>query len=236
MLEAGLPVKAFFTDRAGGVSEAPYDTLNLAEHVGDDPQAVAANRAILAELAGAPVTFMKPVHGAKVARITTPGEEAPEADILVTSTPGVALAALAADCVPVVAHDERTGAVAVAHIGRKGLYGGAVDNTLVAIADIRGSWGDLRSITVAIGPAICGTCYEVPATMRAEVSARHPAAFAATKWGTPSLDLPRAVEARFGELGATIIRHSRCTFEDPELFSHRMDGVTGRQAAVVVCA
>lgn len=235
MLGAGLPVKAFFTDRAGGAGQPPYDTFNLADHVGDDPTTVKANRKTLAELAGAPVTFMKPVHGATVARIDTPGEEAPEADILVTTTPGVALAALAADCVPVIVHDPVTGAVAVAHIGRQGLWAGAVDNTLAAIADVRGSWGDVRSITVVIGPAICGRCYEVPAKMRSEISARHPAAFATTKWGTPSLDLPRAVEARFGELGASIVRHARCTFEDPDLFSHRMDGVTGRQAAVVVC-
>lgn len=235
MLEAGLPVKAFFTDRAGGASEPPYDTLNLAEHVGDDPSKVAANRKTLGELAGAPVTFMQPVHGAAVARISTPGETAPQADILITTTPGVALAALAADCVPVIVHDAVTGAVAVAHIGREGLFGGAVDNTLAAIADVRGTWGDVRSVTAVIGPAICGRCYEVPEAMRKHVSERHPAAFATTKWGTPALDLPRAVEARFGELGATIVRHARCTFEDPDLFSHRMDGVTGRQAAVVVC-
>lgn len=235
MLDAGLPVTAFFTDRAGGVSEPPYDTLNLAEHVGDDPAKVAANRKKLAEMAGAPITFIQPVHGATVARIAAPGDVAPEADILLTTTPGVALAALAADCVPVIVHDATTGAVAVAHIGREGLFGGAVDNTLAAIADVRGTWGDLRSVTAVIGPAICGKCYEVPEAMRKHVAERHPAAFATTKWGTPSLDFPRAVEARFGELGANVIRHARCTFEDPDLFSHRMDGVTGRQAAVVVC-
>lgn len=235
MLHAGLPVKAFFTDRAGGVGEAPYDTFNLADHVGDDPATVAANRKELEKLVGAPVTFMKAAHGAEVARIDTPGQEAPAADILVTATPGVALAALAADCVPVLVHDELMGAVAAAHIGRLGLFAGAVDNTLAAIADVRGKWGDLRSITAVIGPAICGRCYEVPAQMRAEVAERHPAAFATTKWGTPSLDLPRAVEARFGELGANVVRIARCTFEDPDLFSHRMVGVTGRQAAVIVC-
>jgi YfiH family protein len=235
MLEAGLPVKAFFTDRAGGASEPPFDTLNLATHVGDDPATVAANRETLAKLAGAAVTFMQPVHGAGVAKIAAAGDIAPEADILITSTPGVALAALAADCVPVIVHDGLTGAVAVAHIGREGLFAGAVDNTLAAIADVRGTWGDLRSVTAVIGPAICGRCYEVPEAMRKRVAERHPAAFATTKWGTPALDLPRAVEARFGELGASIVRHARCTFEDPDLFSHRMDGTTGRQAAVVVC-
>lgn len=235
MLDAGLSVKAFFTDREGGVGVAPYDTLNVSDAVGDDAKTVAANRKVLAKLAGAPVTFMKPVHGAGFARIDSSGATAPEADILITTTPGVALAALAADCVPVILHDAMTGAVGVAHIGRSGLFEGAVDNALSALADIRGSWGDLLSVTAVIGPAICGRCYEVPAAMRADISSRHPAAFGTTKWGTPSLDLPRAVEARFGELGTNVVRHSRCTFEDPNLFSRRMDGVTGRQAAVVVC-
>ncbi len=217
------------------MSEAPYDSLNLADHVGDKPAAVKKNRAILAELAGAPVTIMNPEHGATVARIAKPGTKAPVADILLTTEPGVALVTLAADCVPILAHDPVSGAVAAAHIGRMGLYGGAVDNLVAALADVRGAWKDMRSITAVIGPAICGKCYEVPEAMRTEVSERHPAAFATTKWGTPALDLPRAVEARMAELGVTVVRLAHCTFEDPNLFSHRMDGVTGRQGGVIVC-
>ncbi len=235
MLDAGLPVRAFFTDREGGVSEPPYDSLNLATHVGDEPGAVETNRATLATMAGVPVTIMDPHHGATVARITEPGQAAPPADILLTTVPGVALATLAADCVPVLIHDPVTGAVAAAHIGRMGLHGGAVDNLVAAIADLRGTWKDLRIITAVIGPAICGKCYEVPEAMRAEIAHRHPAAFSTTKWGTPALDLPRAVEARMAELGLTVVKHARCTFEDPQLFSHRMDGVTGRQSGVIVC-
>jgi YfiH family protein len=235
MLDAGLPVRAFFTDREGGVSDAPYDSLNLAEHVGDAPAAVAANRKVLAELAGAPVTFMDPQHGAVVAHIAKPGDTAPPADILVTLTPGVALVTIAADCVPVLVHDPVSGAVAAAHIGRMGLHNGAVDNLVAAVADTRGAWGEVRTITAVIGPAICGKCYEVPEAMRTLVAERHPAAFSTTKWGTPALDLPRAIESRMAHLGITVVRHAQCTFEDPNLFSHRMDGVTGRQSGVIVC-
>lgn len=235
MPDAGLEVKAFFTSRSGGVSVDPYDTLNVADHVGDDPAAVARNREIIAEQAGVPVVFLKPVHGAKAARITSADADVPEADILVTDTPGIALATLAADCVPLLVHDAATGAVAAAHIGRKGLYAGAVDNLVTALADLRGMWRDVEGMTASIGPAICGRCYEVPAEMRAQVAQRHPSAFATTRWNTPSLDLPRAIETRLGELGVDVIRSSVCTFEDPEYFSHRMHGTTGRQAGVIVC-
>jgi len=168
--------------------------------------------------------------------ITEPGAKAPPADILVTKTPGVALVTLAADCVPVLLHDAVTGAVGAAHIGREGLFDGAVDNAVAAIADLRGNWGELDKVTAVIGPAICGRCYEVPPLMREQVASRHASAFATTKWGTPSVDMPRAIETRMSELGVTVVRIARCTFEDPALFSHRMDGVTGRQAGVIVCA
>ena len=235
MTDAGLAVTGFFTDRSGGVGEPPYDTFNLSDNVGDSDTVVKANRKILEERAGAKLTFMNSVHGATVAVIDSPGGKAPEADILVSVTPGVALVTLAADCVPVLMHDPKTGAVAAAHIGRQGLYDGAVDNAVAAIADIRGEWGALGTVTAVIGPAICGRCYEVPPLMREQVASRHAAAFATTKWGTPSLDLPRAIEARMSELGVTVVRIARCTFEDPDLFSRRMHGETGRQAGVVVC-
>src|SRR5688572_12186145 len=111
MLDAGLPVRAFFTDREGGVSDAPYDSLNLADHVGDTAESVAANRETVATRAGASVTFMNPEHGASVVHITGPGATAPPADILITTVPGVALATLAADCVPILVHDPVSGAV-----------------------------------------------------------------------------------------------------------------------------
>ncbi|WP_084075874.1 polyphenol oxidase family protein [Demequina sp. NBRC 110052] len=234
-IDAGLPVTAFFTTRHGGVSVGPYGALNLATHVGDTPDAVARNRDLVAERAGAPITFLTAEHGIAVARLTEPLDRAPAADVLVTDTPGVALAAIAADCVPLLLHDSATGAVAAAHVGREGLYLGAVDSAVAALLDLRAA-GVSGEISAAIGPAICGACYEVPLEMRERVAERHPAARASTRAGTPSLDLPRATETRLAELGAAqIARQRACTLETPDLFSHRRDGVTGRHAGVIVC-
>lgn len=238
-MDALLPVRAFFTDRNQGKSSAPFDRLNLAEHVGDDPVAVAANRAMVEANAGAPVVFMRPEHGAQVAvlgREYLDGREAPTADVLVTSVQGLGLATLAADCVPLLIHDGISGAVAAAHVGREGLRKGVLDAAIAALGDMgKGSVGH-DAITASIGPAICGQCYEVSADVQARLAGLHPAAIAKTSWVTPSLDLPRAVEVRLAQLGVGhVIRSSACTFEDESLFSYRRDHVTGRHSGVVVC-
>ena len=233
MIDAGLDVPAFFTTRAGGASAAPYASLNLATHVGDDPVSVEANRSAVAQRIGAPVTVLTAEHGIRVAAVERPGEGAPTADALVATAPGVAVAAIAADCVPVLLHDDATGAVAAVHAGREGLHAGVIDAAVAAMVALR--TGSVGRMSAAIGPAICGRCYEVPQELRDRVAARHPAAVATTSWGTPALDLPRAVEARLGELGVgSIGRSALCTAEEPSLFSHRRDGVTGRFAGVVL--
>ena len=238
MADAGLPVRAFFTGRHTGASTAPYDSLNVALHVGDDPRAVAKNRDAVSSRAGGPVTFLTAEHGIRVRRVRA-GDVAgvqPAADILVTTHPGIALAAIGADCVPLLLHDGATGAVAAAHIGRAGLWAGAVDAAVAALLDLRPAREPTRTISASIGPAICGRCYEVPADMRREVAERHPTATSTTRWGTPALDIPKAVETRLTEIGVgQIVRLRACTFEDPAYFSHRRDGVTGRQCGVVVC-
>ncbi len=239
-MDALLPVRAFFTDRHQGISSAPYNELNLAEHVGDDPVSVAANRAIIEESAGARVIFMRPEHCANVAVLGSEyldGRDVPEADVLVTSVHGLGLATLAADCVPLLIHDGLSGAVAAVHIGREGLRKGVIDAAVAALIDIRGGSGRHDAITASIGPAICGRCYEVSDDVQAPFVGLHPTAIARTSWGTPSLDLPRAVAARLAQLGMThVIRSRACTFEASALFSYRREHVTGRQAGVVVCS
>lgn len=236
MIDAGLRVRAFFTTRDGGVSEAPYASLNVADHVGDTPEAVARNRALVAERAGAPVTFLRARHGIRVARVHGFDNAPPGADALVTSVPGVALGAIAADCAPVLMHDEATGAVAAIHAGREGLFGGVIDAAIAELLDIRGGWRAPGELSASIGPTICGRCYEVPEDLRARVGSRHPSAMATTRQGTPALDISRAIEARLDQLGFDqIVRSRLCTAEEPDLFSHRRDGVTGRFAGVIVC-
>jgi copper oxidase (laccase) domain-containing protein len=241
VIDAGLPVRAFFTARDGGTSSAPYGSLNLATHVGDEPARVAANRAAVAEAAGAPVAFIVPEHGVRVHFVADATAPVPVADVLVTDVPGVALATLGADCVPLLLHDGATGAVggrrlsragppaagAAAHVGRRGLWAGVVDAAFAALLDLRPARASRALIWGSVGPAICGKCYEVPLDMRRGFASRHPVAVSTTTWATPALDIPRAVETRLDQ-GA-------CTYEDERFFSHRRDGVTGRQGGVVVC-
>ena len=236
MIDAGLPVRAFFTARDGGVSDAPYATLNLATHVGDNPSHVDLNRSVVEDHAGAAVAFLNAAHGVRVHRVVDARLPMPQADILITDVPGVALATIAADCVPLLLHDARTGAVAAAHIGRAGLWEGAVDAAIAALLDLRARKASRALISASVGPAICGRCYEVPTGMRFEVGERHPSAVSTTRWATPALDIPRAVETRLGELGVgSIIRQRFCTFEDTSFYSARREGVTGRHCGVVVC-
>ena len=237
--DAQLPVRSVFTVRAGGVSVEPHDTFNLSTAVGDDPRAVEANRDAVAEMMGGPVIFMRPEHGARVvtvdASLATDADVAP-ADVLITTLPGTSLVALAGDCVPLLMHDATTGAVVAAHVGRKGLVVGAVEASVGALDKLRRTPADRTGVTVSVGPAICGRCYEVPADMAAEVVAAHPAAQATTKWGTTGLDVRAAVVAQLTELGVSrVVEDRRCTYEDPQLYSFRRDGMTGRHGGVIRC-
>lgn len=231
-LDAGLAVRAFFTSRDGGVSLGTYAGLNLSYSVGDDAVSIAENRRAIAGLAGAPVAYMSQVHGATVAVVRDPSE-APEADAIVTASPGLALAVAVADCVPILAHDLTSGAVAAIHAGRRGVSAGVIGAAIAALREIEPGGAIIEA---SIGPAICGGCYEVPMEMREEVSLVVPEARATTTWGTPSLDLRAAVDAQLRAAGVGLVhRVGGCTRESPELYSHRRDGVTGRFAGVIRC-
>jgi YfiH family protein len=218
------------TTRRGGVSVAPYDANNLADHVGDDPSAVAANRGALASALGvARVVFMRQVHGAGVAVVdaSSPGV-VDGVDALVTNAPGVALAVLVADCVPVLLAGD--GAVAAVHAGRRGLAGGVVVAAVEALAALGA--GDVQA---HVGPSVCGACYEVPESMQDDVCDRVPQARCRTRAGTPGLDLRAGVVASLLGCGVRrVVVDGTCTVEDPAYYSHRRDGVTGRFAGVVV--
>lgn len=222
------------TDRHGGASVAPYDHLDLAGHVGDDEASVAENRARLAGALGvAGVAYLDQVHGRDVVVVeaATPRDApTPVADAQVTATPGVGLAVLTADCVPVLLAD-RTGRIGVAHAGRRGVQAGVVG---AVVAAMRGLGSAADELSALVGPAICGACYEVPEVMRTAVAGPLPEAWAVTRAGTPSLDLPAAVEAQLRAAGVGAVeRIDVCTAETPSLYSHRRDGRTGRMAGVV---
>lgn len=161
-LDLGPGVRALVTTRAGGVSPAPYDTLNLSGAVGDEADLVRENRARVEARFGMPVTWLRAVHGNDVHVVEEPGTPDPHLDALVTARRGTALAALAADCVPVLltARDEvgAIRAVGAVHSGRRGVASGVVPAALDALRRTAGSDGP---VTATIGPAICGRCYEV---------------------------------------------------------------------------
>ena len=220
------------TSRLGGTSRPPYASFNLGLHVGDDPGAVRANRARLARATGlTPDRFvwMEQVHGASVQAVDGPrSERVPATDGLLTATPDLALVVLVADCVPVLLASSRV--VAAVHAGRAGAAAGVVPAAVTAMVDLG---ADLAGTDALLGPAVCGACYEVPAAMRDEVEAALPGSATTTRRGTPGLDLRAGLARQLTGLGVVrVVIDSRCTAEDPELFSYRRDGVTGRQAGV----
>ncbi len=230
----GPRVRWAFADRTDGVSAAPYDACNLADHVGDDLDLVRANRAALARAVGvdgAHVVTMAPVHGNDVGHVGGPtAEPLPEVDALVTTVPGVALLVLAADCVPVVLGGGEDGVVAVVHAGWRGVRSDVVGATLASMADLGVRLDRVRAV---VGPAICGRCYDVPRSRFDEVVAVAPEAAAVATGGRPGLDLRAAVVARLRAAGVTPTLHGGCTAETPSLYSFRRDGVTGRHGGVV---
>lgn len=227
-----------FTDRRGGVSLPPYDSLNLGDHVGDDPEAVRTNRRLAAKMLGVPrdrVVYMRQVHGADVAVAREPwsDEEAPSVDALVTDQPGLVLAVLVADCTPVLLADRTAGVVGAVHAGRPGMAAGVVT---AAIDAMRGLGAEPSRIEAFTGPGVCGACYEVPEQMRADVAEREPASWATTRQGTPAIDVPAGVSAQLRRAGVKENRikiAAGCTIESPQYYSYRRDGVTGRFAGFV---
>lgn len=236
VIDAELPVgvAACFTTRSGGRSEPPWDALNLAGHVGDEPSRVATNRALLAQHLGtSEVSFPEQVHGAQVQIVDAARTvDLTGADALVTAEPGIAVGVLVADCMPVLLADPGHRVVGAVHAGRRGLAAGVLQATLDAMT---GLGADRASTYAVIGPAICGRCYEVPADMRAAVSVAVPGTASETRSGTPALDLPSGAVGVLEAAGlARVISCGLCTAEDGRLYSYRRDGVTGRFAGVVM--
>jgi hypothetical protein len=222
-------VRFAVTDRYGGVSEPPYDELNLASHVGDDPAAVAENRALLTAALGIPVAWMNQVHGVAAALVDTPQDPPPQADVLVTRSRGLALGVLVADCTPVLAADPVAGVIGVAHAGRKGLALGVLPALLEAMVG-QGA----TEVVARVGPSVCGRCYPVPAEMQEEVARVAPGARSTARDGSPSLEIAAGVVDQLTAAGAVVEWLPECSVESPALFSYRRDGgVTGRYAGLV---
>ncbi|HEY3611679.1 MAG TPA: peptidoglycan editing factor PgeF [Pseudonocardiaceae bacterium] len=229
-----MRVRRIVTTRAGGHSRPPYESFNLGDRVGDDPAAVAANRERLATELGLPsdhVIWMEQVHGRTAATVDGPRTDPLEAtDAVISTEPGLAVAVLVADCVPVLLADADAGVVAAVHAGRVGSRVGVLP---AALAAMRAAGARTDHIEALLGPAVCGECYEVPAAMRTDVATHLPGSASRSRQGTPALDLRAGLWQQLADAGvARIGVDPRCTVEDRTLFSHRRDGRTGRQAAI----
>lgn len=244
-------VKALFTTRAGGVSGAPFDSLNVGDHVGDQPAHVAANRHTLQSAIGVPAVFLQQVHGTQVALLTDQTPSGTVADACVTAQAGIACTILVADCLPVLFTDRAGRAVAAAHAGWRGLAGGVLTQTLTRFMTIAGvnPSNSATNIIACLGPCIGPTAFEVgdevraifeavlpqSATMFEPVSNNEPVKWRANLAGLARLQLQQlGVTNIYGNDGGL----AWCTVSQPSrFFSHRRDmatlGGSGRLAACV---
>lgn len=214
-VDLGPGVRAGFTTTSLG---------NLSTVLPDDPDRVAERRSTLEGLLGAPVAWVRQVHGCDVHLATEPGPDRATADATVAPR-GIAAAVLVADCVPVLLADPVAGVVAAVHAGRRGVLAGVVG---VAVARACAAGARPGCLVAVVGPAICGSCYEVPEAMRDEAAALVRDIAATTSWGTAALDLPRAVTAQLHAAGvAAVTAVGTCTRTDPDYFSHRAAGERG---------
>lgn len=223
-------VEVAFTDRHGGVSSPPYDSLDLSGAPDRLPELAENSRRVARALGVAGLTWMRQAHGREVMVVSSADSPSNPCDAMVTSVHHVALSVRVADCVPVVLADADHGVVGVVHAGRAGVLAHAIEAS-VSTMRRRGA----HEIEAWVGPHVCGGCYEVPAQLRDEVSAVVPAAYSCTTWGSPSLDLGAAVGRQLMDAGCRVTDVSSCTLESPELFSFRRDsGDSGRCAGIVV--
>lgn len=229
-------VQAVVTTRSGGVSGGPYASLNLAQHVDDDPSAVRRNRQLLRAALALPSdpVWLQQVHGTVVVEAGA-ASTGVTADAAWTGTAGVVCAVLTADCLPVLFCNRPGTHVAVAHAGWRGLAGGVLEATVAALV-AAGASAD--SLLAWLGPAIGPENYEVGADVRDALLRVDPAAEAAFRVHGPGhwrLDLYAAARLRLSRVGVIAVSGGDyCTVADPgRFYSYRRDRVTGRQATLV---
>ncbi|MCF8554195.1 MAG: polyphenol oxidase family protein [Candidatus Nanopelagicales bacterium] len=221
-------VKVIALSRNGGLSNAPFNSLNLADYVGDESQAVRANLALVTELAGASgIAVMSATHGNKVNVVSSLGL-APSGDGLVTRESNLALLALTADCVGFALTDSVSGVIAVGHAGWRGVLANVIQSVVDTFVL---SGGKLAQTKAVIGPAICGSCYEVPRDRVSEFS-EHPTAI----FDETHLDLRAGVRSVLAKQIDAIYEFPGCTQESEDLFSYRKASgqPTGRGGLLVI--
>jgi YfiH family protein len=224
-------VKALVTTRAGGVSTGPFASLNLGFATGDDPRAVAENRARLRAVLPQEPKWLRQVHQARVVHADALAT-VPLADAAVARRSGTVCAVLVADCIPVLLAERAGAVVGIAHAGWRGLARGVVENTVRALG------AHPREVIAYLGPGIGRRAFEVGADVREAFLARDPAAEAAfepcarSKWLADLFLLARQALRRAGVI--EVYGGHDCTHSDAaRFFSYRRDRTTGRMAALI---
>lgn len=239
-VDLGEGIVAGFTNRKGGVSNAPWEGLNLGLNVGDERGDVLANRRLLAEYVGAPVSFVRQVHGVNNFEPSVAGTDPfpvadqctePGADIQVTDSPEIALGILAADCMPILYADPVNRVVGVAHAGRVGFLAGVATK---ALQDMQRQGADISQVRVAIGPSIAGVHYEVAEEMARDAEQISPGVAVTTLWNTVGLEIrEQARKQLVGQGVKSVELVPISTWENSDYYSYRRDGQTGRFAGFV---
>ncbi len=241
-------VHAVCTTRAGGVSSAPYDTLNLGDHVGDNPDCVSANRARLQTSLGAQPVFLSQVHGTEVVELNRHTAHGRAADASVTDQPGLACTIMVADCLPVLFTNTNGTLVAAAHAGWRSLLGQNGHGVLEEVFKRFNALAPVHTGPVAIeivawlGPCIGPQAFEVGDEVRAAFVAADAKALDCFKPKGPGkwlADLPGLARQRLQNMGISQVfgndgHPDWCTVSQPSrFFSYRRDGVSGRMAACI---
>ncbi|MBR9872356.1 MAG: peptidoglycan editing factor PgeF [Gammaproteobacteria bacterium] len=235
---ASARVRALCTTRKGGVSQSPWQSLNLGGHVGDNPADVARNRQRLAAFMGVEtgqLGWLNQVHGTRVVELTRDNlKDCPDADASFTREQGVVCAILTADCLPVILADRDGQVVGAAHAGWRSLCGGVLENLIQAMAV------EPSKLTAWFGPSIGPVNFEVGPEVRAAfVEQQADSASAFSEQGARSghfvADIYELARLRLSRAGVSDISGGGwCTVDDPERFySYRRDGQTGRMATLV---
>jgi len=239
-------VQALTTTRQGGTSNRPWNSLNLADHVGDDPLTVQENRRYLRRVLSLPSepVWLRQVHGEEVVEtachIKGPGREnssspliePPQADASVSREPGRVSAVLTADCLPALFCDRSGSCVAAAHAGWRGLAAGVLERTVQVMGVAP------EELLVWLGPAIGPQVFEVGDEVHAAFTEQHAQAgdaFAPRPQGRWLADLYHLARIRLLSVGVSAVYGGdRCTFTEADHFySYRRDGVTGRMATLI---
>jgi len=224
-------VRTLQTTRNGGFSSSPYTSLNLGDHVGDNPLTVERNRMLLQPLVPSEPVWLKQVHGTMV---VDAGKAScwPQADACITSTPGAVCVIMTADCLPILLCNELGTVVGAVHAGWRGLCAGVIEQTVHSMNE------PPQTLMAWLGPAIGPLVFEVGEEVRAAFVARQPEASTAffpgmnDKW---LADLYLLARLRLSALGINrVYGGGLCTYSDyKRFFSYRRNGTTGRMGTFI---